>query len=152
MKPDTNVSPWVSTFETVASPGKRPPSRRWNSASKRSVANGDSFMISALRRSSWRSPNSGGMINERIVVPIASASVQPKSRSAAAFQPTITPARSSVMNASGAVSNTMRVRTSERSSCCARSLSSRSRREMRRPATSGVPMASSQRTTTLSGS
>ena len=149
--PDTKTSPLTSTLDTVASPGKRLPSRRTNSTSKVSVGSGESLATSASRRSSWRSPNSGGTISARIVLPIASVAVQPKSRSAAAFQLMMTPSLSSVMNASGAVSTTSRVRTSERSSCSARSLSQRRSEEMSSPASRGVPTASSQRTIGLSG-
>ena len=56
------------------------------------------------------------------------------------------------MNASGAVSSTSRVRASERSSSWARSLKRRNSEEIRRPASSGVPTASNQRTIALSGS
>ena len=142
----------MSTLDTVASPGKRLPSRRTNSTSKLSVASLESLAISARRRSSWRSPNSGGTTSERIVLPIASVAVQPKSRPAAAFQLRITPSRSREMKASGAVSSTSRVRASERSSSWARSLNRRSSEEIRSPASSGVPTASSQRTIALSGS
>ena len=142
----------MSTFDTVASPGKRLPSRRTNSASKFAVASGEPPSISARRRSSWRSANSGGTISARIVLPIASLADQPKRRSAAAFQPRITPSLSSVMKASGAVSSTSRVRASERSSSWARSLKRRNSEEIRRPASSGVPTASNQRTIALSGS
>ena len=152
MKPETNTSPRMSTLDTVASPGKRLPSLRTNSTSKLSVASGESLSISASLRSSWRSPNSGGTISARMVLPIASLEVQPKRRSAAEFQLRITPSRSRVMKASGAVSSTSRVRASERASSWARSLNRRSSDEISRPASSGVPTASSQRTIALSGS
>ena len=105
-------SPSISIFETVASAGKRLPSRRSNSTSKRSVATGLGFSIISRRRWSWRSRCSGGVISERIGTPTASEALQPKSRSAALFQAVITPSRSSVMKASGAPSSTRRVRAS----------------------------------------
>ena len=77
MKPETNTSPPASTCETVASPGKRRPSRRTSSTSNVSVASGASLSTSAWRRSSWRSACSGGMISSRIVFPTASSLVQP---------------------------------------------------------------------------
>jgi hypothetical protein len=150
MKPDTNTSPRDSTFDTVASPGKRRPSRWTNSPSKRSVATGESRSTSARRRSSWRSRYSGGRISSRMLLPSASRSLQPNSCSAAAFHLVMYPSRSSVMNASGAVSSTSRVRSSDCSSSCECSCTRLSSCRIRTPATSGVPTASSQRTTTLS--
>ena len=92
------------------------------------------------------------MISSRIVLPAASSIVQPNIRSAAAFHVVMWPSRSSVMNASGAVSRTSRVRSSELRSSSACSWIPPRRREIRMPATTGVPTASSQRTTTMSGS
>jgi hypothetical protein len=152
MKPETNSSPATSTFDTVASPGKRCPSRRTSSTSKCSIASGSGFSIRARRRVSWRSRCSGGTISSLILRPIASPFVQPKTRSAATFQVLMSPSRSSVTNASGAVSSTSRVRSSELRASRACSCSRPSSREIRRPATSGVPTASSQLTTALSAS
>ena len=76
----------TTTLATVASPGKRLPSRRWYSASKISVLTGPSASIIASRRRSVRSRNSSGTMRLRIGLPIASAALQPNIRSAARFQ------------------------------------------------------------------
>ena len=157
-KPAANTSPRAVTRDTLASAGKRVPSRRCSSRSNtREVSSGPSS--TAVRRSSCRSRNSGGMISARMVVPIASSDGQPSIRSAAAFQLRITPSRSSVTNASGALSSTSRVRASlclsSASRSSARSAAARRRssiREISRPAISGVPTASSQRIAGLIGS
>ena len=90
------------------------------------------------------------MISSRIFCPTASSLVQPNMRSAAAFHVVMHPSRSSVMNASGAVSSTSRVRSSDALSSSAWCWMPASRREIRIPATAGVPTASSQSTTTMS--